>query len=58
MLAYYRSQRENQSCLAALTVNIDSWVLVMVGLGGPTLQARLTFATARLAIVQRGASWV
>ncbi len=55
MLAYYRSQHDNQSWLAALTVIIDSCVLVMVGLGSlPTLQARLTFATARLAIVEMG----
>ena len=89
MLAYYRSQHDNQSWLAALTVITDACVLIMVGLGVPlsntrktgtvsgappkglanshlpwrgaaapfalpTLQARLTFATARLAIFEMG----
>ena len=55
MLAYYRSQHDNQSWLAALTVIIDACVIVMVGLEPlPTLQARLTFATARLAIIEMG----
>ena len=55
MLAYYRSQHDNQSWLAALTVITDACVLIMVGLDGlPTLQARLTFATARLAIFEMG----
>lgn len=55
MLAYYRSQHDNQSWLAALTVIIDASVLVMCGLGPlPTLQARLTFATARLAVIEMG----
>lgn len=55
MLAYYRSQHDNQSWLAALTVITDACVLVIVGLGPlPTLQARLTFATARLAIIEMG----
>jgi hypothetical protein len=55
MLAYYRSQHDNQSWLAALTAIMDVCVLVMVGLEGVrTLQARLTFATARLAAVEMG----
>jgi hypothetical protein len=55
MLAYYRSQHDNQSWLAALTVITDACVLIMTGLGAlPTLQARLTFATARLAIFEMG----
>jgi len=55
MLAFYRSQHDNQSWLAALTVIIDSCVIIIVGLGPlRTLQARLTFATARLAIIEMG----
>lgn len=50
MLAYYRSQYDNQSWLAALTAIMDATVLMMTGLDGvQTFQARLTFATARLA---------
>jgi hypothetical protein len=53
MLAYYRSQHDNQSWLAALTAVIDLSVLVMSGLDGVrTFQARLTFATARLTILE------
>jgi hypothetical protein len=55
MLAYYRSQHDNQSWLAALTAIMDTCVLVMVGFNGVrTLQARLTFATARLATIEMG----
>ena len=55
MLAYYRSQHDNQSWLAALAVIMDASVLVMIGFDGVgTLQARLTFATARLAAVEMG----
>ena len=55
MLAYYRSQHDNQSWLAALTAIMDASVLIMVGLDGiRTLQARLTFATARLAAIEMG----
>jgi hypothetical protein len=55
MLAYYRSQHDNQSWLAALTAVMDASVLVMVGLDGVhTFQARLTFATARLAVIEMG----
>ncbi len=55
MLAYYRSQHDNQSWLAALAAVMDLSVLVMVGLDGVrTLQARLTYATARLALVEMG----
>ena len=32
MLSYYRSQHDNQSWLAALTVIMDSCALVMVGI--------------------------
>ena len=55
MLAYYRSQHDNQSWLAALTAVMDATVLVMVGFDGvPTFQAQLTFATARLALIEMG----
>jgi hypothetical protein len=55
MLAYYRSQHDNQSWLAALTAVMDASVLVMVGLDGVrTFQASLTFATARLALIEMG----
>lgn len=55
MLAYYRSQHDNQSWLAALASVMDASVLVMVGLVGVrTFQAQLTFATARLALIEMG----
>src|SRR5579883_1971808 len=51
-LAYFRSQHDNQSWLAALTVILDVCALVLVGIDDlPTHQARLTFAIARHAAV-------
>src|SRR5258706_3581866 len=51
-LAYFRSQADNQSWLAALTVILDVCTLVLAGIDGvPTHQARLTFAIARHAAV-------
>ena len=51
-LAYFRSQHDNQSWLAALTVIMDVCTLVLVGIDDiPTHQARLTFAIARHAAV-------
>ena len=51
-LAYFRSQHDNQSWLAALTVILDVCTLVLTGIDGvPTHQARLTFAIARHAAV-------
>ena len=51
-LAYFRSQHDNQSWLAALTVILDGCSLVMAGIDGvPTQQAHLTFAMARHAAV-------
>jgi hypothetical protein len=48
ILAYYRSQHDNQSWLAALTSLLDVCALIMVGVDGtPTRPARLTFAMAR-----------
>ena len=52
-LSYYRSQHDNQSWLAALTVIMDSCALVMVGIKDlSTFQARMTFSTSRLALVE------
>lgn len=51
-LAYFRSQHENQSWLAALTTVLDTCALVMVGIDDiPSHPARLTFAMARHAAV-------
>lgn len=55
MLAYYRSQHDNQSWLSALTSIMDCCALMMVGLKGVrTFQARLTFATSRQAVIEMG----
>ncbi len=52
VLALYRSQHDNQSWLAALTVILDTSALATCGLGGRDVyQARLTFAMARHAAV-------
>ena len=51
-LGYFRSQHENQSWLASLTVILDVCALVLVGVEDmPKLQARLTYAMARHAAV-------
>ncbi len=51
VLAYFRSQHDNQSWLAALTAILDTCALVMVGLEGACArQAELTFAMARHAV--------
>jgi hypothetical protein len=51
-LAYYRSQHDNQSWLAALTAILDTCALQICGVGGADRhQARLTFAIARHAAV-------
>src|SRR5580704_1824707 len=55
MLAFYRSQHDNQSWLAALTSIMDSCALVMVGLKGVrTFRARMAFSTARQAVIEMG----
>jgi hypothetical protein len=55
MLAYYRSQHDNQSWLAALTAVMDCCALSMVGFRGVrTFKARLTFSTARQALIEMG----
>jgi len=52
VLAYFRSQHDNQSWLAALTVILDTCALVMAGMKGACeRQAELTFAMARHALV-------
>ena len=52
VLAYFRSQHDNQSWLGALTAVLDTSALVMVGVEGACQrQAELTFAMARHAVV-------
>ncbi|MGA3174745.1 MAG: potassium channel family protein [Syntrophorhabdales bacterium] len=52
VLAYYRSQHDNQSWLAALTVILDTSAVIIAGIAGEwTRQAELTFAMARHAVV-------
>jgi len=52
MLAFYRSQHEDQSWLAALAAIMDTCALILVGVDGvPPLQARMTFMMARLVVV-------
>ena len=52
VLAYYRSQHDNQSWIAALTTILDTCALIMAGVeNAPTRAARLTFAIARHASV-------
>ncbi len=52
VLAYFRSQHDNQSWLAALTAILDTCALIMAGLEGACeRQAELTFAMARHAVL-------
>jgi hypothetical protein len=52
VLAYFRSQHDNQSWLAALTAILDACALVMAGVEGACQrQAELTFAMARHGLV-------
>jgi hypothetical protein len=52
VLAYFRSQHDNQSWLGALTAILDACALVTMGIEGACeRQARLTFAMARHAVV-------
>jgi hypothetical protein len=56
VLAFFRSQHEDQSWLSALTVVLDTCALLIVGIEDdkgntvPTRQARITFAMARHAV--------
>ncbi len=53
MLAFYRSQHDNQSWVAALACIMDACALVLVGIESlAPLQARMTFTMARQVIVQ------
>jgi hypothetical protein len=52
VLAYFRSQHDNQSWVASLAAILDTCALVMVGVEGACeRQAELTFAIARHAVV-------
>jgi len=52
VLAYFRSQHDNQSWLAALTTILDVCAVVIAGVDGlAPWQARLTFAMARHTVV-------
>jgi hypothetical protein len=52
VLGFYRSQHDNQSWLAALTVILDTCSLILAGVKGVhPYQAQLTFAMARHAVV-------
>lgn len=52
VLAFFRSQHDNQSWIASLTAILDACALVMMGLEGACRrQAELTFAIARHAVV-------
>jgi hypothetical protein len=52
VLAYFRSQHDNQSWIGSLTVILDVCALAMIGLEGMCqYQARMTFAIARHAMV-------
>jgi hypothetical protein len=52
VLAYFRSQHDNQSWIASLTAILDTCALVIVGVeGNCEKQAELTFAIARHAVV-------
>jgi hypothetical protein len=52
VLAYYRSQHDQQSWLEALTTILDTCALILTGIEGmPTEPARFTFAIARHAVV-------
>jgi Ion channel len=53
MLSYYRSQHDNESWIAGLAAIMDTCALILVGLHEvSTFQARVTFAAARLALVE------
>ena len=55
VLSYYRSQHDNQSWVAALTMILDTAALSIAGVDGSDgYQARLTFAMARHAAVDLG----
>src|SRR5947209_107967 len=52
ILAFYRSQHDQQSWVEALTVILDTCALILTGIDGiPVAPARFTFAMARHAVV-------
>lgn len=52
VLAYFKSQHDNQSWIAALTAILDTCALMMTGIEGACVQqAQMTFAIARHAVV-------
>jgi hypothetical protein len=52
ILAFYRSQHEEQSWVEALTVILDTCALILTSIDGlPLVTARFTFAMARHAVV-------
>lgn len=52
VLAYFRSQHDNQSWIASLTAILDTCALILVGVEGACeRQAELTFAISRHAVV-------
>jgi hypothetical protein len=58
MLAYYRSQHENQSWLTALTAVTDCCALILVGVGdAKPFQARMTFEVMRQVAVEMARSF-
>ena len=58
MLAYYRSQHDNQSWLAALAAVMDACALILVGVESlPPLQARMTFSMTRQVLVEMALSF-
>ncbi len=53
MLAYYRSQHDDQSWLGALAAIMDACALILIGVEDiQPLQARMTFAMARQVVVE------
>jgi hypothetical protein len=53
MLAYYRSQHDDQSWLGALAAIMDTCALILIGVEDiKPLQARMTFAMARQVVVE------
>ena len=57
MLAYYRSQHDDQSWLGALAAVMDTCALILIGVEEVNpLQARMTFAIARQVILEMARS--
>ena len=53
MLAFYRSQQEDESWVGALTAMVDTMALILTGFRNVnTFQARVTFGTARLTLME------